>query len=98
MKHINSHNLNDGDIIICTKDKMSNNGNVYFSKGSRYSITMFNLYQSKYNEIFMRCLDVKLKMLISIHYIFDSEFKQYFKLDIKLNRKLKLNNIYNIKS
>ena len=89
-KHKNSHNLNHNDVIICIREWSKVNG-VYFSKNTKYRICMVGLYQTDSNEIFMKDVDGGL-----IKYILNDEFKNHFVLDIKTNRKQKLDKILQI--
>jgi len=92
--HKNSYNLNHNDIIICIKDWKQDNGDIYFSKGTKYRIMMDGLYQTDNNEIFMINITdgmvLKSGCVAVIHYIKDDEFLNYFKIDIKAIRKEKL--------
>ena len=88
MEHKNSHNLHDRDTLICIKSRKSVY-NCYFVKGRKYSIVMNGLNQTEKNEIFL----LDNEFVGTIKYITDEDFGKYFELDIKTNRKQKLEKI-----
>lgn len=88
MEHKNSHNLKEGDILICIKSKDAVWGS-YFVEGRKYRVLMEGLNQTEQNEIFVQDMEFDT----GIKYIKDKKFKKYFKLDIKTNRKQKLKKI-----
>lgn len=83
MKHRNSHNLSQGDIVKCTNRLYNGAGKVYFKENTHYQIVETNLNQTDKDEIFIK--DNK-----KIKYIQDKNFSQFFVLDLKETRKQKL--------